>query len=83
MNTSTAIALVGLGASIVVYIISIGKFVGQIAALEKLINWRLDRLETKQDKYNHLQERVAVLERDNKTAFNLIDRLGGHSEIRG
>lgn len=79
MNTGTILALVGLCVSVIVYVLSIGKFVGQITALEKLINYRLDRLEVKQDKYNHLQERIAVLERDNKTAFKLIDQLGARN----
>lgn len=72
MNTSTIIALVALAISVCAYVLSIGRFAGKIEALEKLIDFRLSRLEEKQDKYNHLQERVAVLERDNKTAFNLI-----------
>lgn len=72
MGTATIISLVALGISVCVNVLAIGKFVGRIDGLEKLIDFRLSRLETKQDKYNHLQERVAVLERDNKTAFHLI-----------
>lgn len=72
MGTSTIIALIALAISVCVNVLSIGRFVGKIDGLEKLIDFRLQRLEEKQDKYNHLQERVAVLERDNKTAFNLI-----------
>lgn len=69
---SIVISLIALGISVVVNVLSVGKFVGRIDGLEKLIDFRLKQLEVKQDKYNHLQERVAVLERDNKTAFNLI-----------
>lgn len=36
---------------------------------------QIENLEKKQDKHNNLVERVAVLERDNKTAFNRIDDL--------
>lgn len=76
MGTATIISLVALGISVCVNVLAIGKFVGRIDGLEKLIDFRLSRLETKQDKYNHLQERVAVLERDNKTAFHLIKQQG-------
>ena len=39
------------------------------------IKTELARLEKKQDAHNELIQRVAVLERDNKTAFNRIDEL--------
>lgn len=39
------------------------------------IKAELTRLEKKQDAHNELIQRVAVLERDNKTAFNRIDEL--------
>lgn len=39
------------------------------------IKTELERLEKKQDKHNELIQRVSVLERDNKTAFNRIDEL--------
>ena len=34
---------------------------------------QFDKMETKIDKHNQVVERVAILERDNKTAFNKID----------
>lgn len=36
---------------------------------------QLTRLEEKQDKHNNLIERVAIIERDLKTAFNRMDDL--------
>jgi hypothetical protein len=36
-----------------------------------------DELKGKVEKHNQLVERVAVLERDNKTAFKLIDEVRG------
>lgn len=72
MGVSTIISLIALGISVCVNILAIGKFVGRIDGLEKLIDFRLSRLETKQDEANHVRERVAVLERDNKTLFHLI-----------
>lgn len=79
MGTATIISLIALAISVCVNVLSIGRFVGKIDGLEKLIDFRLDKLEEKQDRYNHLQERLAVLERDNKTAFKLIDQLGGRN----
>lgn len=35
----------------------------------------IGRIETKVDKHNNFVERIAVLERDDKTAFNRIDEL--------
>lgn len=38
-----------------------------------LVEYRLGELEEKVDKHNNLVERVAIVERDLKTAFNRID----------
>ena len=62
MGMATVISLVALGISVIVNVLSVGKFVGRIDGLERLIDFRLRNLEAKQDKYNHLQERIAVLE---------------------
>ena len=75
MKLSEIIALVALALSVTVNLVAVGRFVGQINGLEKMINYRLDRLETKQDKYNHLQERVAILERDEVTALQRIEKV--------
>ena len=79
MGMATVISLVALGISVLVNVLSVGKFVGRIDGLERLIDFRLRNLEAKQDKYNHLQERIAVLERDNKTAFHLIEQMEQHN----
>lgn len=79
MSVGVIVSLVALGISIIVNLISIGVFIGQMKGFKELIIFRLDALETKQNKYNHLQERVAVLERDNKTAFHLIEQMNGHN----
>lgn len=55
-----------------------GTLIGSYFANNKvvtLMNYRLDLLEKKQDKYNNVIERVTVMERDMKTAFNRIDEL--------
>ena len=51
-----------------------------IMAANKLTLYRIAELEKKVDKHNTLIERTAVLERDNKTAFNRIDELRGQVE---
>lgn len=83
MQPGVLIALVALCVSIIVNLISIGVYIGQMKGFKEMVEFRFKQLEVKQDKYNHLQERLAVLERDNKTAFKLIDQLGARNEIRG
>ncbi len=41
----------------------------------KLVNWRIDRLEEKVDAHNHMAERLAVAERDLKTTNKRLDQL--------
>ena len=53
---------------------AVGAFAGILTA-NKLTNYRISELEKKVDKHNNVIERVAVLERDNKTAFKHIDEL--------
>lgn len=53
---------------------ALGTFAGIITA-NKLVNYRLQELEKKVDKHNTVIERTAVLERDMKTAFKLIDEI--------
>lgn len=40
-----------------------------------LMGYRIGELEKKVDRHNRFMERVAVLERDNKTTFRMIDEL--------
>lgn len=80
MSASVIIALVGLVITVGTTVFAIGKIIGaftakiaaELEALKQIVVFRLENLEKKQDKYNHLQERVIGLERDNKTLFNLI-----------
>ena len=63
--------------TIVVALLSMaGTLIGSVAGImtaNKLTVYRIDQLEKKVDKHNTVIERVAVLERDQKTAFRLID----------
>lgn len=48
---------------------------GGIMASNKLTNYRIQQLEQKVEKHNNLVERMAVVERDMKTGFRLIDEI--------
>lgn len=52
----------------------IGSWMG-VRESNKMVNFRLDNLEAKVEKHNNVVERTAVLERDIKTAFRLIDEI--------
>lgn len=53
-----------------------GSILGILTA-NKLTMYRIEQLEKKVDKHNTVIERTAVLERDMKTAFQLIDDVRG------
>lgn len=53
---------------------AIGSLVG-ILTSNKLIVYRLDQLEKMVEKHNSVIERVALLEKDTKTAFQMINEL--------
>lgn len=75
MSASVIISLVGLGISVCVNLISIGVFIGQMKGFRELIEYRFKSLETKQDKYNHLQERTIKNESSAASAHHRIDTL--------
>lgn len=55
-----------------------GTLVGSLGGIiisSKLTNYRLEQLEKKVDRHNHLVERMAVVERDVKSAFRDINNL--------
>ncbi len=60
---------------LVVNLISIGVWVGSISSFKKHINYRLDKLEEKQDKHNNLIERMAIVEQSTKSAHHRIDHI--------
>lgn len=41
----------------------------------KLMIYRIEQLEKKQDKYNTMQERVALIEHDEKTQWKRIEEI--------
>lgn len=70
MSISIEIAIV-----IIVNLVSIGIWVGSISSFKKHINYRLDKLEAKQDKHNNLIERMAIVEQSTKSAHRRIDDM--------
>lgn len=75
MNLQITIAIIGAIPALITAIASIA-LNNRVLKLElENIKERLGRIEKKQDDANHVRERVAILERDNKTAFNRIDEL--------
>ena len=66
---------VELGLSIASQILTIGIFVGKLNTFQKMVEFRLDRLESKQDKYNHLQERMTRNEESLKSAHKRLNEV--------
>lgn len=66
---------VELGLSIAAQILTIGIFVGKLNTFQKMVEFRLDRLESKQDKYNHLQERMTRAEESLKSAHKRLNEV--------
>lgn len=73
MNTEIIVALISSGASLIVAGVS-------IYANNRVVAYKVDDLRKQVEKHNNLIERVAVVERDLKTAFNRIDET--RQEIR-
>lgn len=67
--------IIGVVIVIIVQLISVGMFIGKNNEFKDHIIYRLDELEKKQDKHNNLIERMAVVERDVKSAHHRIDGL--------
>lgn len=57
----------------------LGSWMG-VRESNKMVNFRLDNLEKKVEKHNNVVERTAVLERDMKTAFHLINEMKEEGE---
>ena len=57
----------------------VGTFAG-IMTSTKLTNYRIEQLEKKVEKHNSVMERTALLERDNKSIWHVIDELQEREE---
>lgn len=73
MSTGVIIAIIGAIPALITAVVSVylnNRVLNvKIEGLQK----QFDKMEAKLDKHNQVVERVAILERDNKTAFNKID----------
>lgn len=73
------VAILGMVGNIIVATTSANKSQAILATkfedAQKRTDEKIDDLTKKVEKHNNVVERVAVLERDNKTAFNRIDEL--------
>lgn len=52
----------------------LGSWMG-VRESNRMVNFRLDNLEKKVEKHNNVVERTAILERDLKTAYRLIEEI--------
>jgi len=75
MHTGIIIAIIGAVPALITAIVSVALNNRVINVRLDGIEQRLDRMEKKQDETNHVKERVAMLERDEKTAFTRIDEI--------
>ncbi len=69
MEPTIAVGLLSLAGTMA------GSLTGVLTA-NKLTNYRIEQLEKKVDQHNALVERTAIIERDLKTAFRLIEGKG-------
>ena len=75
MHSGVIIAIIGAIPALITAVVSVALNNRVVNVKLENIEQRLDRIEQKQDEANHVRERIAVLERDNKTAFNRIDEV--------
>lgn len=66
MSENVIIAIISALPAIIVALVS-------IVSNNKIISFKIEELEKKVEKHNQVVERMAVIERDVKTAFNRID----------
>ena len=57
----------------------LGSWMG-VRESNRMVNFRLDNLEKKVEKHNNVVERTAILERDLKTAYRLIEEIKNEEE---
>lgn len=72
MNTDILVALIA-------FLGTLCGSAGGILVANKLVNYRIEQLEKKVEAHNKVVERVALLERDEKTIFRRLDEQ--HAEI--
>lgn len=73
MNSAMITAIATIIGALISGVVSLLVSTRQHDKAMALVEYRLGELEEKVDKHNNLVERVAIVERDLKTAFNRID----------
>lgn len=75
MRYEVTVAIIGAIPALITAVVSIALNNRVLNVKLENIQQRLERIEKKQDETNHVKERVAMLERDDKTTFMRIDEL--------
>ncbi len=73
MRSEIVIAIIGAIPALITAVVSITLNNRVLNVKLEMLQKQFDKMEEKLDKHNQVVERVAILERDNKTAFNRID----------
>ena len=73
MRSESVIAIIGAIPALITAVVSITLNNRVLNVKLEMLQKQFDKMEEKLDKHNQVVERVAILERDNKTAFNRID----------
>lgn len=73
MHSEIVIAIIGAIPALITAVVSIVLNNRVLNVKLEMLQKQFDKMEQKLDKHNQVVERVAILERDNKTEFNRID----------
>lgn len=73
MESEIIIAIIGAIPALITAVVSITLNNRVLNVKFEMLQKQFDKMEEKLDKHNQVVERIAILERDNKTAFNRID----------
>lgn len=73
MSLPNIIAICAFAFTVVIQLIGIGIFIGQLQGFKEHIKDDIKRLEVKQDRHNNLIERMCVVEQSCKSAHHRLD----------
>lgn len=86
MTEAVIVALITAAASVICQLIISAKQGErnriQNESSQKIIEYKIDKLTEKQEKYNNLQERIALVEASAKSAHHRLDSLENNIENR-
>lgn len=84
MSEAIIVALIAAGASVLCQVLisraNAARFQQAQQDSQKFLEYKIDRLAEKQEKYNNLQERVALIEKDIRVANHRIEDLEKKTE---